>query len=71
MSIHKQGEYSRRLKALADEMGWQIEGLTGRAHVKLVRQGCRAVTCSYTPTNAKFTLYKVRRDLRRAMENVA
>lgn len=57
-------DYSRRLAALCDEMGWRIAGSTGRDHWRLVKRGCAPLSAPRTPSDWR-TIANLRAKMRR------
>lgn len=56
--------YRKQLRKLAKRRGWSIE--TARnGHLKLVKEGCQELRCSYSPRSG-MALKAVERDMDRA-----
>jgi hypothetical protein len=40
----------RELEVLASRLGWKVEGINGRGHVRLIKPGCKVVIAATTPS---------------------
>lgn len=57
---------ARELIQIAEEMGFEYLGVSGRGHLQFRREGCPMVTASATPS-CKFAKNNAIGDLRRAL----
>lgn len=58
------GSYRKQLRKMAKQRGWSIE-MTRSGHLKLVKDGCQELRCSYSP-RSQMALKAVERDMNRA-----